>query len=173
MLHPQLAKDFANSMKAKLTPFLYLLFCGLAALLSSCKDTPAKNEAGPFQLSLGDKTLTIELALTQSEQRKGLMGREGIADDHGMLFVYTSPQRMSYWMKNVDFPIDIGFFTADGVLREVYPMYPQDTLARKSIRDDMLYALETRYQWFSENKIRPGAKLDVEAVKKAVASRNN
>lgn len=121
-------------------------------------------------IKVGDRSISMEFAITQAEQRKGLMNREGIADNHGMLFVYTKPQSMSYWMKNVDFPIDIGFFTSDGVLREVYPMYPQDTLSRKSMRDDILYALETRYQWFSDNKIRPGAQMDLEALRVALAN---
>ncbi|MDQ8180508.1 DUF192 domain-containing protein [Pelagicoccus sp. SDUM812005] len=154
----------------KVAPFksIALAALSLLPLLASCTKENASRETGPAQIALGDKTLTIEFAITPSEQRKGLMGRDGIADDHGMLFVYQEPQQMSYWMKNVDFPIDIGFFTADGVLREVYPMYPQDTLARKSIGKEMLYALETRYRWFSENNIRPGAQLDLDAVRKAL-----
>lgn len=154
---------------------IFNLFLGLTlCLLASCSDeTGSQKDDGTFpKVRLGDRALTIELALTRSEQAKGLMFREGIADNHGMLFVYDEPQRMSYWMKNVDFPIDIGFFTADGVLREVYPMYAQDTLSRRSIRDDILYALETRHEWFSENKIRPGAQLDLEAVRKAIDQRN-
>lgn len=143
----------------------------VVTLLSGCSENEGQPGDGPLQISLGDKTLTMELAITRSEQRKGLMGREGIADDHGMLFIYQEPQRMSYWMKNVDFPIDIGFFTADGVLREVYPMYANDTKSRQSIGDDMLYALETRHRWYSDNNIRPGAQLDLEAVRDAVANR--
>ncbi len=157
----------------KFTParFLAVAVITLAPLLTSCSQEDSAKKSDTAQVSLGEKTLSIEFAITPNEQRKGLMGRDGIADDHGMLFVYKTPQRMSYWMKNVDFPIDIGFFTSDGVLREVYPMYPQDTLARKSIREDMLYALETPYQWYSKNEIRPGAKLDLEAVHKALAKR--
>lgn len=143
----------------------------IAALLTSCSNEQSTKQSGPTQISLGDKTLSIEFAITRSEQRKGLMGRDGIEDNHGMLFIYNAPQRMSYWMKNVEFPIDIGFFTADGVLREVYPMYPQDTLARRSIGEDMLYALETRHRWFSENDVRPGAKLDLDAIREALADR--
>ncbi len=142
-----------------------------ASLLASCSKDNSAKDSSPVEISLGDKSLTIEFAITSSEQRKGVMGREGIADNHGMLFVYQKPQQMSYWMKNVDFPIDIGFFTADGVLREVYPMYPQDTLTRKSMREDILYALETRYRWFSENNIRPGAQLDLDAVRAALGKR--
>lgn len=142
-------------------------------LLASCSDEShsAGDDAEFPKITLGSRQLTIELAITRSEQAKGLMHRDGIADDHGMLFVYETPQKMSYWMKNVDFNIDIGFFTADGVLREVYPMYAQDTLSRKSIRDDILYALETRHNWYSDNEIRPGAKLDLVAVREAIEQR--
>lgn len=151
-----------------------LAICSILAL-AACQNAeePAASDGSFPTVKLGDQELTIELALTQSEQAKGLMFRDGIADDHGMLFVYKSPQRMSYWMKNVDFPIDIGFFTADGVLREVYPLYAQDTFARKSIRDDMLYALETRHEWFRDNDVRPGAQLDLDAVRAAVAAKQS
>ncbi|MDQ8185504.1 DUF192 domain-containing protein [Pelagicoccus sp. SDUM812002] len=158
-------------MKFPAVPLLAFLSLVASTLLTGCSQEESVSQAGPVEISLGDKSLTIEFAITQSEQRMGLMGREGIADNHGMLFVYQEPQRMSYWMKNVDFPIDIGFFTADGVLREVYPMYPRDTLARKSIREDMLYALETRHRWYSENNIRPGAQIDLKAVRAALSKR--
>lgn len=158
-------------MKFAPANILALLAFVIAPFLSSCSKEESAKETGPTELTLGHKTLSIEFAITRSEQRTGLMGREGIEDDHGMLFIYDTPQQMSYWMKNVDFPIDIGFFTSDGVLREVYPMYPQDTLARRSIGDDMLYALETRHRWFSENEIRPGAKLDLDQLREALANR--
>lgn len=145
----------------------------LCVLASCAHESQSTDDPTNFpKVGLGSETLTIELAISRSEQAKGLMHREGIEDGHGMLFVYDTPQQMSYWMKNVDFPIDIGFFTSDGVLREVYPMYAQDTLSRRSIRDDILYALETRHNWFSDNEIRPGAQLDLEAVRKAIDERN-
>lgn len=158
-------------MKRSFSLYLLIATSALASLLASCSKTGSTADAEPPIIKVGHRSVSVEFAITQAEQRKGLMGREGIADNHGMLFVYGKPQGMSYWMKNVDFPIDIGFFTSDGVLREVYPMYPQDTLARKSMRDDILYALETRYQWFSDNEIRPGAQIDLEALRAALAKR--
>lgn len=158
-------------MKAKTTLPLVTILCLFAALLASCSRSDTPDSELPTTLQVGDKTITVEFAITNAEQSKGLMFREGIKDDHGMLFIYRAPQQMSYWMKNVDFPIDIGFFTADGVLREIYPMYANDTLSRKSIRDDIQYALETRHNWYSENNIRPGAQLDVETAEKASAAR--
>jgi len=158
-------------MKRSLALILSLLFAVFSLATAGCSNSQKASAQIPETLRVGDKTITVEFAITRSEQSKGLMFREGIAEDHGMLFIYQRPQRMSYWMKNVDFPIDIGFFTADGVLREIYPLYPQDTLSRKSIRDDMLYALETRHDWFKDHKIRPGATIDLETVEQALAAR--
>ncbi len=153
-------------------PFLALPVLLALSVLSACsreKAEPAEKEL-PI-ISVGEVELFMELALTRDEQRRGLMFRDGIADDHGMLFVFSKPQRMSFWMKNVSFPLDIGYFTSDGVLREIYRMYPQDTESRKSKREDLLYVLEVRAGWFKANEVRPGAKLDLAALQRAIASR--
>lgn len=161
----------ARHMKRTLLVLVFPLLAWFGFSSVGCAESEAQKPELPATLQVGNKTITVEFAITRSEQTKGLMHRQGIADDHGMLFVYRSPQRMSYWMKNVDFDIDIGFFTADGVLREVYPMYANDTQSRKSIREDLLYALETRRGWFRDNEIRPGAQLELETVQEALAAR--
>jgi len=145
-----------------------------ALLVSACSSQGAGEGSERLPtIAVGGVPLKMELAVSREQQVRGLMGREGIDGDHGMLFVYRAPQRMSFWMKNVDFPIAIGFFTADGTLREVYPMYPNDTLARKSLRDDLLYALEVKAGWFKQNGVKPGAQLDLEAVNKALEQRQS
>lgn len=150
-----------------LTLFLSSLFA--AILLAACGNEKTESASPQFPLvSLGSANLQLELALTKSEQRTGLMHREGIAEDHGMLFVYKQPTHMSYWMKNVDFPIDIGFFTDDGILREVYPMYANDTGSRKSRRNDLAYALEVSHGWYKRNSIKLGDQLDLDAINKAI-----
>lgn len=158
-------------MNRSLLPLCAALFALTLAACSS-KGSGEDGERLPT-IAVGGIPLKMELAVSREEQVRGLMGREGIAGDRGMLFVYRAPQQMSFWMKNVDFPIAIGFFTADGTLREVYPMYPNDTLARKSLRDDLLYALEVKAGWFRENGVKPGAQLDLEAVNKALEQRRS
>jgi len=145
----------------------------VALLLAACGSGPriAASDADYPVIRLGEQALTVEIALTPEEQARGLMHREGIAEGHGMLFVYQRPERLSFWMKNVDFPIDIGFFDSEGVLREVYPMYPNDTRARRSMAQDLLFALETRSGWFRDNGVRPGARLDMDSVRRAIEER--
>ncbi len=154
--------------------FLQILPLILGMVLSACDSDETLPDLDGFPtIALGSATLKMELALSQSEQRTGLMRRKGIDEDHGMLFVYQRPTRMSYWMKNVDFPIDIGFFTEDGILREVYPMYAHDTESRRSLRDDLFYALEVKYGWYKRHGIKPGAQLDLEATHEAIVRKKS
>lgn len=150
-------------------------FIAIAVALAAC-DSKTSGETATDSLPIiriGDVDLFMELALTKEEQRKGLMFRDGIAPDHGMLFVFSQPQSMSFWMKNVDFPIDIGYLTADGVLREHYPMYANDTQSRRSIRDDLTFVLEVEHGFFKKHGIRAGAQLDLEAVNQAIAAKRS
>lgn len=148
------------------------LLIAVAFALSACDEQSKGDDSNGLPIiSVGDAELRMELALTRDEQTRGLMHRESIASDHGMLFVFPEPQAMSFWMKNVNFPIDIGYFTGDGVLREVYRMYAHDTQSRKSKRDDLVYVLEVEAGWFKKNEVRPGDQLDLEAVRQAIAQR--
>ena len=92
----------------------------------------AKGPDAFFPLSVGGKTLRVQVVVTQNEQQRGLMGRRDLGPDDGMIFVYPMPQQMSFWMRNTPTPLDIGFFEADGTLGEVHPMYPFDETAVKS-----------------------------------------
>jgi uncharacterized membrane protein (UPF0127 family) len=124
-----------------------------------------------FPLKVGDKTLRIQVVVLESEQQRGLMGRKDLGPDDGMVFVYPAPQRMNFWMKNTPTPLDIGFFNADGVLGEVYPMYPYDETPVASKGMDYTLALETNQGWFAKNGLKPGAKLDLALMAEALRAR--
>jgi uncharacterized membrane protein (UPF0127 family) len=66
----------------------------------------------PYVVLKGER-FTVELADTQEQQALGLMFRESMADDHGMLFRFPGEARRSFWMKNTRIPLDIFYFDAD------------------------------------------------------------
>ncbi|MFO7966557.1 MAG: DUF192 domain-containing protein [Archaeoglobaceae archaeon] len=55
----------------------------------------------------------VELAVTEEEQQKGLMFRESLGPDEGMLFVFEKEEYHSFWMKNTSIPLDIIWINED------------------------------------------------------------
>jgi uncharacterized protein len=147
---------------------LALLLLG-ALLLGGCnqygcahRETAARATVKDYEhLSIGMVPIRIQIAVTEPEQEKGLMYRTVLADGEGMLFVYTTPQKMAYWMNHVPIPLSIGFIRADGTLAEVREMLPNDTRSTVSSGSDIQYALEMNAYWFSRHNVTPGAKLDM------------
>ena len=58
---------------------------------------------------LEDKSIRVEIADSLSELQKGLMFRESLCEECGMLFVFEDPGRHGFWMKNTLIPLDIVF----------------------------------------------------------------
>lgn len=58
-------------------------------------------------------SVTAELAVTDEERQQGLMYREKLADDQGMLFIFEEEEIHSFWMKNMRFSIDILWLDKD------------------------------------------------------------
>lgn len=76
----------------------------------------------------GRQVFQAEVAETPSERRRGLMFREVLRKDHGMLFLYQPAQRVSIWMKNTPLPLDIIFIDAGGRIAHIeHNAVPQST----------------------------------------------
>ena len=136
------------------------------------KATTAHNAATDFYtITVGGKSVRMQLAVKRAEMEHGLMGRTDLKTDEGMLFIYAEPQRMSFWMRNTPTPLDIGFFAADGTLKEIYPLYPFDETPVASRGEALVFALEMKQGWFEFNGVKPGAQLDLKALAVALRSR--
>lgn len=161
-------------------PFAALpgFFC-LLILFAGCAERGAlQEEEAPlpfshrFELDVGHTTARVQVAVDRQETARGLMGRTDLKPDEGMLFVHRRPMQASFWMKNTPLPLDIGFFSPEGMLLEVYPMFPYDESSVKSRSDRVLISLEMNQGWFSSNQMRPGvASLDLDMLRDALRAR--
>jgi uncharacterized membrane protein (UPF0127 family) len=145
-------------------------------LLSACGNRDAEHDFTPrsvedrFAITVGDHRVRLQLAIFPGEMQQGLMYRQTMAEDEGMLFVYDRSQQMSFWMRNTDLPLDIGFFDAGGELKEVYPLHPRDERPVQSLGPRQ-FALEMNQGWFGRAGVKPGATLDRAALAKAIRAR--
>ena len=101
-------------------------------LLAACQPTSnavsaiERSPAGLDQVPLTVTTtsgkthrFTVEVARTAEQQAQGLMNRETLAPDRGMIFPYDTPQPQSFWMKNTLIPLDMIFVRADGSVARI------------------------------------------------------
>jgi uncharacterized membrane protein (UPF0127 family) len=126
-------------------------------LLAGCA-----NAKGPW-VELGGHQYSIEIADDDAERARGLMFRDAMETDHGMLFIHEREEPQAYWMKNTRIPLDILYFDDQRRLvsqqRDVPPCslgdqcppYPSDAPAR--------YVLELNAGQAARLKLEEGAEL--------------
>ena len=92
-----------------------------AAVPAPLERSPAGLEQVPLTISSGAKVhrFTVEVARTPEEQQRGLMYRESLAPDRGMIFPYDPPRPVAFWMSNTLIPLDMIFVRADGTIANI------------------------------------------------------
>lgn len=109
-------------------------------------------------LTIRDATLRVELADDGEKRALGLMYRDTLPADQGMLFVYDESAERSFWMKNTRIPLSAAFVSSDGTIIRIADMYPMDTRTTDS-HGDARYALEVNQGWFKEHHVVEGDKI--------------
>ena len=104
--------------------------------------------------------LYAEIARTQEDQLRGLMGRKYLPRNHGMLFDFGKEKKLSFWMANTYIPLEVAFIKEGGKIGQIERMYPLNTRQVKS-NSEYRYALELNDGWFDDNKIKIGAQVQI------------
>ncbi|MCB0387064.1 MAG: DUF192 domain-containing protein, partial [Bdellovibrionales bacterium] len=113
-------------------------------------------------IQVGKVRLKVEIADTDARRSRGLMNRQKMAENHGMLFIFDYKRTLSFWMKNTYIPLSIGFFDEEKRLMEILDMDPvasvmdQKTPFYRS-KSPAQYALEVNKGWFQRNGVEVGS----------------
>jgi uncharacterized membrane protein (UPF0127 family) len=87
---------------------------------------PAASQGDVVRMPIGRETFTLEVADDVAEQRWGLMARESMPSDHGMIFVFEEESPRDFWMKDTLIPLDIVYVDTAGKVVSVKQMKPRD-----------------------------------------------
>lgn len=132
--------------------------CLFALVVVSC------SSVDKVDLKVGSNVLRTEVVYKPEDRQKGLMNREILGENEGMIFVFEKEDKVSFWMKNTSIPLSIAYINKQGKILEIYDLKPFSLEAVQSKRSSILYALEVNRGYFSKNDISVGDIIDLEAV---------
>ena len=148
--------------------FLFPLF-GLAVLLSACSFPPVEDN-GPQKIALVGPdeeavSVIVEIADDPEERSVGLMNRESLPPDQGMLFMFNAAEPLTFWMKDTLIPLDIIFFDAQGNVIGSDSMVPceEDPCLRYTSSGPATSALEVNAGFVKTHNIGAGWRIALPA----------
>ena len=112
---------------------------------------------------IDDAKVKVEIADDAAEMSRGLSNRKSLDENHGMLFVFATPGQPAFWMKDMNFSIDIIWIKNDVVV-DIAPNLPvaaAEFLSTYSPKEPANYVLEVNAGFAKENGIKVGDKVDI------------
>jgi hypothetical protein len=120
----------------------------------------------PFiEIGLKDGTvINVEVAASKHDRERGLMYRDDLGDDEGMLFVFDSEGNYPFWMKNVNFPIDIVWINSDMRVVDTQTAMPCTKHCIDYVSEyPARYVLEVPVGFAAAHSIKIGSRIDISA----------
>ncbi len=117
-----------------------------------------------IEAAAGQVRFPVELALTDAERQRGLMFREHLADDAGMLFIFERARVQSFWMKNTRLPLDMLFIGEDGTIAGIVEGAEPLTLVSRRVQKPSRYVLELMAGSARQRGLSAGQRVVFEGV---------
>jgi uncharacterized protein len=159
-------------MLAPMRLLALVLLLILAAACGGDGDGEAAPESRPTAViatDAGEVHITIEVADTDEERARGLMGRTSIPANAGMVFVYPEPTTGAFWMKNTLFPLSIAFYDENGTILRILDMEPcrDDPCPLYDPEVPFIGALEVNQGAFERLGVREGDRIELRGIQTA------
>jgi uncharacterized membrane protein (UPF0127 family) len=136
-----------------------LLALATATAAPALAQTQAQPALPTTRLTANIHVITAELATTPQARSTGMMFRERIEPNHGMLFVFENKEQHCFWMRNTLLPLSIAFIADDGTIVNIEEMKSRDESSTTCPKTQIRYALEMEKGWFAKRGIAPGSKV--------------
>jgi uncharacterized protein len=112
----------------------------------------------------GDAQVSVEVVKTSATIERGLMFREHLPPDQGMLFLMKEERAWSFWMRNTLIPLDMIFIAKDMTIAGIVENAEPRTETLREVSAPSLYVLEVNGGYCAAHKVAAGAKLRFEGV---------
>jgi uncharacterized membrane protein (UPF0127 family) len=116
-------------------------------------------------LNINGRPLYVEIARTPKQRERGLMGREDLDRNRGMIFVFESDEYLSFWMKDTILPLSIAFLDSQGKVVDLFDMQPRSLIPVQSTKR-CRYAIEVNRGFFEDVGLETGDLVDVSQVER-------
>ena len=124
----------------------------------ACSAQTGPQKLPSTRLNAGIHNIQAEVARTPQQREIGLMFRESMGPNEGMLFAFDEPATQCFWMRNTFLPLSVAFVADDGTIVNLDEMKPQ-TLDSHCSAKPVRFVLEMNKDWFAKRGIKPGFKL--------------
>ena len=147
-------KTDPRSAIRRYTPGIVLVLLGLSIAIigSLCRDDDSEPRILP--LAVAGHTLWVEIADTPRAIWRGLMDRDNLPDEHGMLFIFPEERIVGMWMKNTRIPVSVAFIDREFRIQSIADMEPYSLEIHRS-DGPVRYALEVNRGWFQRHGFGP------------------
>jgi uncharacterized protein len=151
-----------------------LLACGACQTEVKREDPPmppkpSEQPSGPrptvyVESPAGDVAVTVEVVATEAKIERGLMYREHLGVDAGMLFIMGAEKDWSFWMRNTLIPLDMLFISRDKHVVGIVERAEPKTETLRKVGALSFYVLEVNGGWARTHQVAPGAKIRFENI---------
>lgn len=140
----------------------YLILISIALVFAANLFLNKKDISSRKKIIIGNIVVKVEIAESLEGKQKGLSGRNFMRENSGMLFVFSQPDFYSFWMKDMEFPIDIIWLDENLRIINIEKNITPDTFPKKFIpQRPAKYALEVNGGWSDKNKVKDGVNIKV------------